>query len=137
APGQEAQELATHLRAALGNPGFLFAAALSRVTDLARKEGRILAFEHAKLILVVDQLEELFTSGIIEPNERGAFVRLLAGLARSGAVWIIATMRADFWHRAAEFPELVELCHGLGRIDLSPPTAAELAELIRKPAQAA
>jgi hypothetical protein len=58
-------------------------------------------------------------------------------LARSGAVWVIATLRADFWHRAAEIPELIPLAEGHGRIDLPAATAAELAEIIRKPAQVA
>jgi hypothetical protein len=52
-------------------------------------------------------------------------------------VWIIATLRSDFWHRAAEIPEMVNLCEGQGRIDLAAPSAAELQEMIRKPAQVA
>ena len=91
----------------------------------------------AKLILVVDQLEELFTVPGISPEDRRLFIQLLAGLARSGAVWVIATLRADFWHRAAEIPELIALAEGQGRIDLAAPSPAELAEMIRKPAQAA
>ena len=43
---------------------------------------------------------------------------------------------ADFWHRAAEVPELIGLAEGQGRIDVAPPSPAELAEMIRKPAQA-
>jgi hypothetical protein len=137
APGQDAGQLATHLRRAVGDPGYLFANALGRLTEAERKSGGLLAFEDAKLILVVDQFEELFTVPGIDPDDRRLFVQVLAGLARSGAVWVIATVRADFWHRAAEIPELITLAEGQGRIDLAAPSPAELAEMIRKPAQAA
>jgi hypothetical protein len=50
---------------------------------------------------------------------------------------VVATIRADFRHRAAEVPALVSLAEGYGRLDLAPPSRAELAEMIRKPAQAA
>jgi WD40 repeat protein len=137
APGQDAIQLSSHLRAAVNEPGYLVANAMGRLTESSRASGRLLAFENAKLILVIDQLEELFVVPGISPADRRLFVQLLAGLARSGAVWIIATLRADFWHRAAEIPELVELAAGLGRIDLAAASGAELAEIIRKPAQAA
>jgi len=137
APGQTAAELAAHLRATAEAPGFVFAAALARVTEAARRSGDLLAFEDAKLILVVDQLEELFTVDAIPAADRRLFTRLLGGLARSGAVWVIATLRADFWHIAAADPELTALAAGNARLDVPPPSAAELAEMIRKPAQAA
>jgi formylglycine-generating enzyme required for sulfatase activity len=137
APGQDAAQLATHLRGAVGDPGYLLANALGRLTEAGRKSGRLLGFEDAKLILVVDQLEELFTVPGIGPDDRRLFVQVLAGLARSGAVWVIATVRADFWHRAADIPELIALAEGLGRIDLAASSPAELAEIIRKPARAA
>jgi WD40 repeat protein len=135
--GQDAAKLAAHLRGAAAEPGYLFANALGRLTEEGRRSGRLLAFEEARLILVVDQLEELFTVPGIGQEDRLLFVRLLAGLARSGSVWVIATLRADFWHRAAELPELVALAEGQGRIDLAAPSPAELAEMIRKPAEAA
>jgi WD40 repeat protein len=137
ASGQNAAQLATHLRGAAGEPSFPFVSALGRLTEIERKSGRLLAFEEAKLVLVVDQFEELFTVSGIRPEDRRLFVQLIAGLARSGAVWVIATLRADFWHRAAEIPQLITLAEAHGRIDLAAATAAELAEMIRKPAQAA
>jgi hypothetical protein len=137
APGQDAGQLANHLRGAVGDPGYLFGNALGRLTAAARRSGRILAFEEARLILVVDQLEELFTNTTIAPEDRILFFQILSGLARSGVVWVITTLRADFWHRAAEIQEFVALVEGQGRIDLAAPSQAELAEMIRRPAQAA
>ena len=137
APGQDLVHLATHLRSVVSEPGYLFANALGRMTEAERKSGRLLAFERAKLILVVDQFEELFTVSGIGPNDRLLFVQFLAGLARSGVVWLIATLRTDFWHRAMEIRELIALTEGQGRIDLAAASAAELSDMIRKPAQAA
>jgi WD40 repeat protein len=137
AKGQDAAQLAAHLRGAAGEPGYLFVNALSRLTEGARQAGRLLAFEEARLILVVDQLEELFTEPAISAEDRKLFIQLLGGLARCGAVWVIGTLRADFWHRAAEISELAMLAAGEGRVDLAAPSPAELAEMIRKPAQAA
>ena len=137
APGQTANELATYLRASSDAPTFVLSTALGRVTETARAAKRILPHESAKLILVIDQFEELFTLARITAEDRIAFVRLLQGLARSGVVWIIASMRADFWHRILDVPELVALAQGQGRLEVPPPSLAEIAEMIRKPAQAA
>lgn len=137
APGQTAAELAAHLRQAPDTPAFVVANALARVTEAGRASRHLLAFESARLMLVIDQLEELFTAPSIGADDRRLFARLLAGLSRSGLVWVVATVRADFWHRVAELPELLELAQGAGRIDLVAPSPAELAEMIRKPALAA
>ncbi len=133
-PGQSAADLAKYLRSAPDEPGFIFNGALGRVTEVARAAGQILAYENAKLILVIDQLEELFTITGIPAADRPLFIRLLGGLARSGSVWVVATIRSDFWHRAAEIPELVALCEGHGRIDVAAPSRAEIVEMIRNPA---
>jgi WD40 repeat protein len=133
--GQSAEQLADFLRG--NDPGFLFANALGHLTEVGRASGRLLSFEELKLILVVDQLEELFTTSLARPDDQRRFIGLLAALARSSAVWVIVTIRADFWQRAAEIPELIALAEGTGRIDLSKPSAAELAGMISKPAQAA
>ena len=135
--GQDAHELAAHLRGAANNPGYAFGNVLGRLTQAGRAEGKLLAYEEAKLTLVVDQLEELFTIAGISVEDRNQFIALLGGLARSGHVWVVVTLRADFWHRAAEIPALLTLAEGLGRIDVAAPSPAELAEIIRKPATAA
>lgn len=136
-PGQDAAALASHLRGATSDPGFAFGAALGRLTQARRDSGHLLSYEAAKLILVVDQLEELFTVASIAAEDRRSFIALLGGLARSGHVWVIVTLRADFWHRVADIPELIALADGHGRIDLAAPSPAEQVEIIRKPAMAA
>ncbi|MDR3460893.1 MAG: hypothetical protein P4L76_01090 [Beijerinckiaceae bacterium] len=137
APGQTADSLAALLRTVPDDPSFVFEAALGRITEAAQRAGVILAHEQARMILVIDQLEELFTSGGIPASDRLVFVKLLAGLAASGLVWIVATMRSDFWHRIAEVPELLALAAGERRLDLAPPVPLEFADMIRKPVEAA
>ena len=136
-PGQTPQHLAGHLREAPDSAGFVFGGAVGRVTEAGRRAGHVLGFEQAKLLLVIDQLEELFTVTSIGAEDVKIFVRFLAALARSGAVWVVATIRSDFWHRVAEIPALVALCEGQGRIDVAAPSGAEIAEMIRQPADAA
>jgi WD40 repeat protein len=131
------KDLAHHLREGAAHPDLPFAMVLDRLGEEARGEGRMLRHERAKLILEVDQLEELFTSERVQSEERQVFVQFLSGLVHSGLVWVIATMRADFWHRAAETPQLVRLADHDGRLDLLAPTPAELSQMIRGPAECA
>jgi WD40 repeat protein len=136
-PGQSAAMLAAHLRNATAEPGYPIGTALGQLTTQARQSGRMLEYETAKLVLVVDQLEELFTSDRVPLGERLRFVELLASFVRWGLVWVVATMRKDFWHRADETPELVHLSEGNGRLELLPPGPAQLSQMIRRPAEAA
>jgi DNA-binding beta-propeller fold protein YncE len=135
-PGIGPEALAAHLQASADDPSFPFRQALARVRDEAQRERGLLAHEAARLVLVVDQLEELFTRNF-DPTRRALFVRVLAGLARSGVVWVVATMRNDLWHRAAEIPQLIELVEAGARLDLPQPDGAEIIEIVRRPAAAA
>lgn len=136
-PGVTPEQLEAALRRSIDDPAFVFAPAIGKITHEARADGRIMGHENAKLALVLDQLEEIFTDPAISTEERNSFIRLIGSLTRTGMVWVIGSMRSDFWHRAAASPELVALADGTGRIDLLPPSQAELAEMIRRPAAAA
>jgi WD40 repeat protein len=129
--------LASHLRGASHQPAFPFQSALAALGVAARRRGQMLDFETPKMLLIVDQLEELYAIERITPEDRRRFIDLLSGLAQSSAIWVVATMRADFWHRALETPELVRLAQGQGRLDLLGPSPAQLSEMIRRPAEAA
>jgi len=91
----------------------------------------------ARLVVAIDQMEELFTAEHIDEGMREGFVQLLAVLSGSGVVWVIGTIRADFFHRCAEIPGLSELKDGLGSYELLPPTGPDIAQIIREPARAA
>jgi hypothetical protein len=84
-------------------------------------------------VLVIDQLEEIFSDASVTPGQRQAYVRLLLTLARSGLVWIIATLRSDYYQRCAELPDLMALKKD-GTYDLAPPSPAELQQIITRPA---
>jgi WD40 repeat protein len=135
--GQSPSSLADHLRNARAAPAYPIATALGRISMREREAGDMLDYESAKLVLVVDQLEELFTVERITSAERRQFVELLTGLVDSGFVWVVATMRIDFWFRSHETPELVRLADGNRRLELLAPGPTQLSQMIRRPAQAA
>ena len=89
-----------------------------------------------RLVLIVDQLEELFTSGFSEQLQL-KFISALSVLARSGRVFVLATLRNDFYARYQQFNDLVELAKPAGKYDLRPPTPDEIGNMIRLPAEAA
>jgi tetratricopeptide (TPR) repeat protein len=103
---------------------------------LAREEGA-LGKSNARLAVVVDQMEEMFTQEEILPEDREAFVEVIDALARSGRVWIICTLRSDFYPRLATLPKLAALKEGAGQYDLMRPTASEIGQMIRLPTRAA
>jgi hypothetical protein len=109
-------------------------------TDAVAELDRLLADLRppmARLALVIDQMEELFTDLRIDALQREAFIQVLAALARGGHCWIIATLRSDFFARCEEIPALVQLKGGDGTYHLLPPTATEISQMIRQPAIAA
>ncbi len=91
----------------------------------------------ARLALVIDQMEELFTQDGIGARERKAFAATLDALARSGRVWVVATLRSDFYPRLTELPVIGALKEGAGQYDLMPPVASEIGQMIRLPTRAA
>lgn len=136
-PGQSVAALAAHFRNATSEPGYPIGTVLGQLTIAARTSGRLLEFETAKVVVVIDQLEELYTSDRFSSEQRRRFVDLLIGLLKSGFVWVICTMRKDFWHRADETPALVRISEGPGRLELLPPTPIQLSQMIRRPAESA
>ena len=89
----------------------------------------------ARLLLVIDQLEELFTGEGVEVMWRERFVSALEALARSGLVWVVATLRSDFFNRLDQVPALVRLSEGEARYLLLPPNAGEISQIVRQPAR--
>lgn len=92
-----------------------------------------------RLLLLVDQLERLFTGNAAissEPGEgaetRELFAETLAALVASGLVWIIATIRSEFLAKIDEVPALRDLANGRDYV-LRPPRRDELQEMIEEP----
>src|SRR5262249_16267384 len=85
-PDQTLDDLASRSRQGGDRPAYPIALALARVGEDAVKHARMLDFEKPKVVLAVDQLEELFSSKRFSHETRCAFVHLLSGLAGSGSV---------------------------------------------------
>jgi WD40 repeat protein len=93
-----------------------------------------------RLILGLDQLEELFTLEDRFPaSERKLFVQAIVSLVRTkpSCVWVVGTLRSDYFSRCEESEDFARLVDGNGRYRLLPPNGVELGQLIRQPAQAA
>lgn len=90
-----------------------------------------------RLLLVIDQLEELFASAAVNASQRAEFLAALETLAGSGRVWIVATIRADFYEQLQSEPVLVKLKSGLGQLDVLPPGADALRRMVEEPAHLA
>src|SRR5215831_3495861 len=121
--GTSAEELAALVRE---DPKILPPLIRARLQDVACEVRQAENLAHtpvARLILLVDQLEEIFTVEQVPPAERRLFAAVLSALARSGCVWVLATLRSDFYSRLEETPEILELKEGNGQYDLRPPTA--------------
>jgi WD40 repeat protein len=86
------------------------------------------------LLIVIDQLEEFFRW---DGPAQSEFVRVVNSLAKSGRVWVVATLRNDFYPQLAASPELRALKDAGAQYDLLPLGEIELADIIRRPAQAA
>ena len=104
---------------------------------MAGKKAALTEHAEARVVVVVDQLEELFTLERLSQEDREAFVSALAGLAQSGLAWVIATMWSDFFDQLAGLPSLMALSEGESRYLLAPPTDAEIGQIIRQPAREA
>jgi energy-coupling factor transporter ATP-binding protein EcfA2 len=127
---QELDDLLDEQDAQSPLPGRIESVELARHRRLRRVKPK------AQLALVIDQLEDLFTSGISREIQQ-RYIVVLAALVCCQRVFVIAGLRSDFYASYLQFPELVALVGPSGRFDLLPPTRSELQNIIRLPAEAA
>ncbi|HXH96091.1 MAG TPA: protein kinase, partial [Gaiellaceae bacterium] len=87
-----------------------------------------------RLLVAVDQLEELFTACRSE-SERAAFAETLARAATDpdGRALVVVALRADFYGRFAAYPGLAELL-GANQVLVGPMQASELRRAVELPA---
>ncbi|MEV6492996.1 hypothetical protein AB0M20_30890, partial [Actinoplanes sp. NPDC051633] len=98
-------------------------------TPLAELTGRLEALADAsRVVIVVDQFEELFTQ-CTDPAERLAFA---AALAAAAPALVIIAVRADFYPQCTELPPMVDML--AGQVVVGPLSTAELRRAIREPA---
>ncbi len=113
----------------------------SLVDDLAADERGLLRSVReilppgSRLLLVIDQFEELFT---LTPDEdtRRRFLDNLVTLSRDerSPVTVVVTLRADFLDRPLRYPEFGDLL-GASTVMVAAPGPDELAEAITRPAE--
>jgi tetratricopeptide (TPR) repeat protein len=138
ASGTSAEDLTRALREAPGGVPLLIKTNLAQIARDVQTKEQLNAPPSARFLLLVDQLEELFTMADRFPLEtRKRFVAAIGEMARSGTVWVLATLRSEFYSGCEEIPELVTLKSGQGQYQLLPPTKSELSQIIRLPAIAA
>jgi WD domain, G-beta repeat len=86
----------------------------------------------ARVAVVVDQFEELFTL-CADDQQRRAFIALLHDLAEAG-VLVVLGVRADFYAACANYPQLREALQDR-QLVVGPMLDTELREAIRNPAR--
>jgi WD40 repeat protein/DNA-binding SARP family transcriptional activator len=114
---------------ALMRPGAHPLAALEQAVAHAGPEGR--------LVIAVDQFEELFTA-CRDESERVAFADALVAAVRDPRrrALVLIALRADFYGRCASFPELWRML-GAGHVPVGPMRRDELRRAIVLPAERA
>ena len=129
----------TALEMLLWDPPAL-AASLVRALDRATREAREASpdpdpEDTARLIVVCDQFEEIFDE-TVTAQDRIAYCEAIRTMVLTGRVWVIVTIRADFFSRSSELPESFrDLFIGRGGLfTVGGPRPAEIAQMIRRPA---
>ncbi len=90
-----------------------------------------------KLFLILDQTEELWTDRGLTHAIREQFLSAIEALARSGLVWVLATLRTDFFPLAQLSETFLRLKGNDGGYDLVAPGADALQRIILEPARLA
>jgi WD40 repeat protein/KaiC/GvpD/RAD55 family RecA-like ATPase len=86
-----------------------------------------------RVVLIVDQFEELFTA-CQDPENRARFIRLLAtGAGEGSAVSVVVVMRADYYGACAEHPELASVMDR-SQVLVTAMTDADLRRVVTEPA---
>jgi WD40 repeat protein len=97
--------------------------------------GRVLAGRPAQhLLIVVDQLEELFTTA--DAGAREAFIAVVRVLRGDPRVALVLTLRADFYAALMESALWTDLGGQLSRLEVGPLRGAKLRAAIEAPARA-
>lgn len=89
-----------------------------------------------RLLLVVDQFEEVFTRA--GESERALFVKIIHRIVTvpGGKGMVLITMRADFFDRVGRYPELAEMFEQENMVIVTEMTSSELLRSIEGPAKA-
>ncbi len=90
-----------------------------------------------RVLLVLDQMEELWTDRRLDAATRENFLESLEALAGDGGLGVLATLRSDFYPQAQSSAAFLRMKGERGHFDLAPPGPAALQRLIAEPARLA
>ena len=136
--GLSVADLARALREAPSGVPLLVKRCLAEIDREVQAREGLVRPPVGRLVILVDQFEEIFTQQDLFPPEIcRRFVTALGELARSGIVWVLVTLRSEFFNRCEEIPELVALKGRKGQYQLLPPAEPQLRQIVRLPAIAA
>ena len=136
--GVSVADLARTLREAPSGVPLLIKRCLAEIARAVQSKEGLARQPVGRLVVLIDQFEEIFTQTDLFPADTcSRFVTALGELARSGAVWVLATLRSEFFNRCEEIPELVALKGRKGQYQLLPPAESQLRQIVRLPAMAA
>lgn len=122
------------IRASLESPASLGEQLRDPDAGFLRAALRVLPDDHSRLVLVVDQFEELFT--ISDERQRDRFLEgvLAATADHRGRVVVILTLRADFYDRPLQHATFAAR-FGDGVVNVPPLLPDELEDAATKPAE--
>jgi WD40 repeat protein/serine/threonine protein kinase len=124
------------LRVAVESPQGLIDELSSDGRGLLRVTKQILPTDDSRLVLVIDQFEELFST-VASESTRRLFLENLVSVAadQRSRIRIVLTMRADYFHRPLEYSEFAGVLRD-GLVTVAPMSAEGLALAIAAPARA-
>jgi energy-coupling factor transporter ATP-binding protein EcfA2 len=109
--------------------------ALARAAQARQQALRYGEPRPAKLLVAVDQVERLFVEA--EPPKVEAFAALLRGLVDGGLACVIAALRSDTYGRFQAVEPFLALLNEKGAtLDVLPPSASELEDIVTRPVEA-
>ena len=122
------------LRSTIDAPNSLDTQLADPTLGLLRAALRLLPDDTTRLVLLIDQFEELFTLVDDEAERRRFLANLVAAVDDpQGRVLVVLTLRADSYHRPLAYGEFAARL-GPGVINVLPLTTDELEEAAQEPA---
>lgn len=88
-------------------------------------------------VFFFDQFEELFNDNLINEEEKVRTLQLLCGLGSMPHLWLIISMRNDFYSRFTAYPKYGELKNIAYVVDVPNVSAADIADIVEIPADKA
>ena len=121
------------LRSSLDAPDSLAGQLAEPADGVLRAALRMVPGDDSRLVLVIDQFDELFTL-VTDDDERSRFISNLLPVLDDahGRITVVLTLRADFYDRPLAFPEFGNRL-GDGVVNVVPLTPDELEEAAQKP----